>query len=133
ANADPPAPSLCVRSYSELIADWPIVVLAMCTLLIVVCALVGVLVPELPDFSDPLLGFEPRGTEISQRLVTWNNMLKNTGYMATLANYPFKYAEQVSRSQGQLDKPWNDDYGRDRRAAEWDFHTDAFFCDPPGE
>ncbi|XP_032804368.2 protein dispatched homolog 1-like [Petromyzon marinus] len=121
------------KSYSELIADWPIVVLAMCTLLIVVCALVGVLVPELPDFSDPLLGFEPRGTEISQRLVTWNNMLKNTGYMATLANYPFKYAEQVSRSQGQLDKPWNDDYGRDRRAAEWDFHTDAFFCDPPGD
>lgn len=27
----------------------------MCTILIVVCTLVGVLVPDLPDFSDPLL------------------------------------------------------------------------------
>lgn len=27
----------------------------MCTVLIVVCALIGILVPDLPDFSDPLL------------------------------------------------------------------------------
>lgn len=44
-----------VSSYAELIADWPVVVLGVCTVLIVVCALVGVLVPDLPDFSDPLL------------------------------------------------------------------------------
>lgn len=42
-------------SYASLIADWPVVVLGMCTVFIVTCALVGVLVPELPDFSDPLL------------------------------------------------------------------------------
>ena len=47
--------SLCFCSYAALIADWPVVVLGMCTVFIVVCALVGVLVPELPDFSDPLL------------------------------------------------------------------------------
>lgn len=107
----------------------------MCTVLIVVCALIGVLVPDLPDFSDPLLvstvslhstfhgtfffklkteytgrtfnsfvffflilkGFEPRGTAIGQRLVTWNNMVKNTGYKATLANYPFKYADEQAK------------------------------------
>lgn len=118
------------------------VVLGVCTVLIVVCALVGVLVPDLPDFSDPLLvsnsflrclgiykslqrpfiqschfvqmqisscrqksvvlhslqkGFEPRGTAIGQRLVTWNNMVKNTGYKATLANYPFKYADEQAK------------------------------------
>lgn len=44
-----------VSSYAELIADWPVVVLGVCTVLIVVCALVGILVPDLPDFSDPLL------------------------------------------------------------------------------
>lgn len=48
-----PCASRC--SYAALIADWPVVVLGLCTVLIVVCALVGVLVPELPDFSDPLL------------------------------------------------------------------------------
>lgn len=43
------------HSYAELIADWPVVVLGVCTVLIVICALVGILVPDLPDFSDPLL------------------------------------------------------------------------------
>lgn len=45
---------LDASSYAELIADWPVVVLGVCTVLIVVCALVGILVPDLPDFSDPL-------------------------------------------------------------------------------
>lgn len=129
---------LDASSYAELIADWPVVVLGVCTVLIVVCALVGILVPDLPDFSDPLRvsfffsidfnpqfqreaaffflfpcdgmsrsphccclsfqkGFEPRGTAIGQRLVTWDNMVKNTGYKATLANYPFKYADERAK------------------------------------
>ncbi|XP_060704414.1 protein dispatched homolog 1 isoform X1 [Hemiscyllium ocellatum] len=120
------------RSYAALIADWPVVVLGLCTVLIVICALVGILVPDLPDFSDPLLGFEPRGTAIGQRLVTWNNMVKNTGYQATLANYPFKYAEEQAKSH--RDDRWSDDpYDRDKRQAEWNFHKDSFFCDVPSD
>ncbi|XP_060048438.1 protein dispatched homolog 1 isoform X2 [Erinaceus europaeus] len=99
----------------------------MCTVLIVVCALVGVLVPELPDFSDPLLGFEPRGTAIGQRLVTWNNMVKNTGYKATLANYPFKYADEQAKSHR------NDHHERKKREVDWNFHKDSFFCDVPSD
>uniref|UniRef100_A0A8I3NY44 Dispatched RND transporter family member 1 n=1 Tax=Canis lupus familiaris TaxID=9615 RepID=A0A8I3NY44_CANLF len=120
------------KSYASLIADWPVLVLGMCTLLIVVCALVGVLVPELPDFSDPLLGFEPRGTAIGQRLVTWNNMVKNTGYKATLANYPFKYADEQAKSH--RDDRWSDDhYEREKREVDWNFHKDSFFCDVPSD
>lgn len=48
-------------------------------------------------FLFSLKGFEPRGTAIGQRLVTWNNMVKNTGYKATLANYPFKYADEQAK------------------------------------
>lgn len=120
------------KSYAALIADWPVVVLGMCTVLIVVCALVGILVPDLPDFSDPLLGFEPRGTAIGQRLVTWNNMVKNTGYKATLANYPFKYADEQAKNH--RDDRWSDDhYERERREADWNFHKDNFFCDIPSD
>ncbi|KAJ8271034.1 hypothetical protein GJAV_G00122020 [Gymnothorax javanicus] len=118
------------KSYAELIADWPVVVLGVCTVLIVVCALVGILVPELPDFSDPLLGFEPRGTAIGQRLVTWNNMVKNTGYKATLANYPFKYADEQAKSH-QEDRWAEEHFDRDKRQVEWDFSKDSFFCDVP--
>uniref|UniRef100_A0A4W4H681 Protein dispatched homolog 1 n=1 Tax=Electrophorus electricus TaxID=8005 RepID=A0A4W4H681_ELEEL len=126
------APLFVICSYAELIADWPVVVLGVCTVLIVVCTLVGILVPDLPDFSDPLLGFEPRGTTIGQRLVTWNNMVKNTGYKATLANYPFKYADEQAKSH-QEDRWSEDHYERDKRQAEWDFSKDSFFCDVPGD
>ncbi|XP_068088970.1 protein dispatched homolog 1 isoform X2 [Hyperolius riggenbachi] len=120
------------KSYAALIADWPVVVLGMCTVLIVVCALIGILVPDLPDFSDPLLGFEPRGTAIGQRLVTWNNMVENTGYKATLANYPFKYADEQAKNH-QADR-WSDDhYDREKRQADWDFHKDSSFCAVPND
>ncbi|KAM3603534.1 uncharacterized protein V6R79_024202 [Siganus canaliculatus] len=127
----PARPFRFPKSYAELIADWPVVVLGVCTVLIVVCALVGILVPDLPDFSDPLLGFEPRGTAIGQRLVTWNNMVKNTGYKATLANYPFKYADEQAKNHQEPRWP-EDHFDRDKRDAEWDFSKD-FFCDVPGE
>ncbi|KAJ0027012.1 hypothetical protein NQD34_018012 [Periophthalmus magnuspinnatus] len=130
-NISPVRPFRFPKSYAELIADWPVVVLGVCTVLIVVCALVGILVPDLPDFSDPLLGFEPRGTEIGQRLVTWNNMVKNTGYKATLANYPYKYADEQAKSHQE--PRWSEDrYDRDKRQAEWDFSKD-YFCDIPGD
>ncbi|XP_059798033.1 protein dispatched homolog 1 isoform X4 [Balaenoptera ricei] len=132
ANISPSRPFKLPKSYAALIADWPVVVLGMCTVFIVVCALVGVLVPELPDFSDPLLGFEPRGTAIGQRLVTWNNMVKNTGYKATLANYPFKYADEQAKSH--RDDRWSDDhYEREKREVDWNFHKDSFFCDVPSD
>lgn len=128
----PSRPFRFPRSYAALLADWPVVVLGLCTLLIVVCALVGVLVPELPDFSDPLLGFEPRGTAIGQRLVTWNNMMKNTGYKATLANYPYKYAEEQAKSR--RDDRWSGDHHeRERREVDWNFQKDSFFCDVPSD
>ncbi|XP_070842923.1 protein dispatched homolog 1 [Chaetodon trifascialis] len=127
----PARPFRFPKSYAELIADWPVVVLGVCTVLIVVCALVGILVPDLPDFSDPLLGFEPRGTAIGQRLVTWNNMVKNTGYKATLANYPFKYADEQAKNHQE--PRWPEDLlDRDKRQAEWDFSKE-FFCDVPGD
>ncbi|XP_045066169.1 protein dispatched homolog 1-like isoform X2 [Coregonus clupeaformis] len=132
AGLSPARPFRFPKSYAELIADWPVVVLGVCTVLIVVCALVGILVPDLPDFSDPLLGFEPRGTAIGQRLVTWNNMVKNTGYKATLANYPFKYADEQAKSH-QEDRWAEDHFDRDKRQAEWDFSKDSFFCDVPGD
>ncbi|MEE6473816.1 hypothetical protein FKM82_010182 [Ascaphus truei] len=132
ANIRTAKPFQLPKSYSALIADWPVVVLGMCTVLIVVCALVGILVPDLPDFSDPLLGFEPRGTAIGQRLVTWNNMVKNTGYKATLANYPFKYADEQAKNH-QDDKWSEDHYEREKRHADWNFHKDSFFCDVPSD
>ncbi|KAL8185463.1 UNVERIFIED_CONTAM: Protein dispatched 1 [Gekko kuhli] len=59
-------------------------------------------------------------------------MVKNTGYKATLANYPFKYADEQAKSH--RDERWSDDhYERERREADWNFHKDSFFCDIPSD
>ncbi|CAL9692176.1 unnamed protein product [Knipowitschia caucasica] len=58
-------------------------------------------------------------------------MVKNTGYKATLANYPYKYADEQAKSHQE--PRWSEDrYGRDKRQAEWDFSKD-YFCDVPGD
>ncbi|XP_067098473.1 protein dispatched homolog 1 [Osmerus mordax] len=59
-------------------------------------------------------------------------MVKNTGYKATLANYPFKYADEQAKSH-QEDRWAEDHFDRDKRQAEWDFSKDSFFCDVPGD
>ncbi|KAL7987383.1 hypothetical protein Chor_006302 [Crotalus horridus] len=79
-----------------------------------------------------LQGFEPRGTAIGQRLVTWNNMVKNTGYKATLANYPFKYADEQAKSHRDGRRS-DDHYEREKREADWNFQKDSFFCEIPSD
>lgn len=59
-------------------------------------------------------------------------MVKNTGYKATLANYPFKYADEQAKSH--RDDRWSDDhYEREKREVDWNFHKDSFFCDVPSD
>ncbi|KAG8543209.1 hypothetical protein GDO81_025209 [Engystomops pustulosus] len=58
-------------------------------------------------------------------------MVDNTGYKATLANYPFKYADEQAKKYHQADR-WSDDhYEREKRQVDWDFHKDSFFCAVP--
>lgn len=42
-------------SYSQMIAEWPIAVLVLCSVTVVICTLAGLLVGNLPDFSEPLM------------------------------------------------------------------------------
>ncbi|XP_056150462.1 protein dispatched homolog 1 isoform X2 [Lampris incognitus] len=59
-------------------------------------------------------------------------MVKNTGYKAALANYPFKYADEQAKSHQE--NRWSEDhFDREKRQAEWDFSKDSFFCDVPGD
>uniref|UniRef100_A0A3Q3KCJ4 Protein dispatched homolog 1 n=3 Tax=Monopterus albus TaxID=43700 RepID=A0A3Q3KCJ4_MONAL len=58
-------------------------------------------------------------------------MVKNTGYKATLANYPFKYADEQAKNHQETRWP-EDHFDRDKRQAEWDFSKE-FFCDVPGD
>ncbi|XP_039597614.1 protein dispatched homolog 2 [Polypterus senegalus] len=127
-------PNRIPRSYSQLIADWPIVLLSAFSLLLIACSLAGFLIGPLPDFSDPLLGFEPRGTQIGKRLCAWKKLQEDTGPDKPLSLFPKKLTGQGSiSSYSQESDPLDKADQRQRRMVDWNFIQDAFFCDSPGE
>ncbi|XP_068004629.1 protein dispatched homolog 2 [Melanerpes formicivorus] len=121
------------KSYSQLVAEWPVAVLVLCSVTAVVCTMAGLLVGNLPDFSEPLMGFEPRDTDIGRKLVVWRNMESHTGYKKTLSLSP--YAEEKSYDETGISREQKAAQGeqevRTRRMVEQTYGADGFFCGPP--
>ncbi|MEE6491909.1 hypothetical protein FKM82_016420 [Ascaphus truei] len=124
------------KSYSQLITDWPLPILLICLLLMLMCTLAGLLVGQMPDFSEPLMGFEPRDTDIGRKLITWKNMQSNTGYKKTLSVYP--YGEKNSLDDMDLSSRNERSFHsraetRSRRMVEQEDGVDSFFCGSPAK
>lgn len=64
--------------YSKLLVSRPEVVLFVIFVFCFSCILTTFLLKSPPDFSEPTIGFETRGTEISKRLTTWRNIIEET-------------------------------------------------------
>uniref|UniRef100_A0A8C0EG52 Dispatched RND transporter family member 2 n=1 Tax=Bubo bubo TaxID=30461 RepID=A0A8C0EG52_BUBBB len=132
SSGDPPPAShheAHVEHYSQMIAEWPIAVLVLCSVTAVVCTVAGLLVGNLPDFSEPLMGFEPRDTDIGRKLVVWRNVESHTGYKKTFSLSPYaekkRYVSLVwGAAQGEQE-------ARTRRMVEQIYGADGFFCGPP--
>ncbi|XP_054470601.1 protein dispatched homolog 2 [Anoplopoma fimbria] len=124
-----------LRNYSQVIVDYPLAVLVGCAVLLLGCSLAGLFIGPLPDFSDPLLGFEPRGTDIGVRRSSLSQLQENTGPGKKLSTLP---QQQLSRSFGGAlsgDGSSSRDASRLRikRMLARDSSPDTFLCDAPGE
>lgn len=64
--------------FYKLLVFRPVLVLFVISVFSLSCILTALLLKSPPDFSDPTLGFEARGTEISKKLTTWRNLLEET-------------------------------------------------------
>ncbi|XP_067224422.1 protein dispatched homolog 2 [Chanodichthys erythropterus] len=120
------------RSYSQVIVEYPMTVLISCTLLLFACSLAGILTGPQPDFSDPLLGFEPRGTDISIRLATWMRLQQNTGPGKSLSPVPWQLTERTTAGEDTI-RPEPQLRERSRRMLHRDYTEHNFFCNAPGE
>ncbi|KAJ8399481.1 hypothetical protein AAFF_G00411930 [Aldrovandia affinis] len=132
------APGSRSSRYSQLIVEFPMAVLVTCALILLGCSLAGILIGPLPDFSDPLSGFEPRGTHIGSRLSAWTKLRRNMGPGKALSPSPLELTVRAAGSYG--DGNTRDISGshltprlRHRRMLDWDLVQDTFFCDSPGE
>lgn len=66
------------RKFPQIIVKSPVLVIFVIFVFCLSCIITTLLLKSPPDFSDPTLGFEARGTEISNRLTTWQNLLEET-------------------------------------------------------
>uniref|UniRef100_A0A4W6FCW8 Dispatched RND transporter family member 2 n=1 Tax=Lates calcarifer TaxID=8187 RepID=A0A4W6FCW8_LATCA len=112
-----------LRNYSQVIVDYPLAVLVGCAVLLLGCSLAGLFIGPLPDFSDPLLGFEPRGTYIGVRQSSLSQLQENTGPGKTLSPLPQQLSKRSAKSTSRL---------RIKRMLARDSSPDTFLCDAPG-
>ncbi|KAM7156288.1 protein dispatched homolog 2 [Molossus nigricans] len=123
------------KSYSQLIAEWPVAVLLLCLAVILLCTLAGLLGGHLPDISKPLLGFEPRDTDIGRKLVVWRALQTLTGSRKQLSLSPDLELNSSNPHTTLSPAPWSDQEGmvRPRRMVEplVDRGQENFFCGPP--
>ncbi|KAK1894224.1 Protein dispatched like 2 [Dissostichus eleginoides] len=123
-----------LRNYSQVIVDYPLAVLVGCAVLLLGFSLAGLFIGPLPDFSDPLLGFEPRGTYIGVRQSSLSELQENTGPGRKLSPLP----QQLSKSFGGVvsgDSGGSQETSRLRfkRMLARDSSPDTFLCDAPGK
>uniref|UniRef100_A0A3B4B181 SSD domain-containing protein n=1 Tax=Periophthalmus magnuspinnatus TaxID=409849 RepID=A0A3B4B181_9GOBI len=118
---------LCVWfRYSQLLVEHPLGLLLGCALLLLGCSGAALLIGPLPDFSNPLMGFQPRGTYISLRESSLQQLLENTGPGRTLSLLPQALSPRGAVSQ-------NSSRARTRRMLARHSTPDSFLCDAPGE
>ncbi|XP_015182400.1 PREDICTED: protein dispatched isoform X2 [Polistes dominula] len=89
--------------FSRIVAHHPCVILLTVFLFSCTCLIAPRTIEHLPDFSDPQLGFEARGTVLAQRLTAWQNLMKATEPRGEFTNNPFEYNYYLEQIKEQTD------------------------------
>ncbi|XP_054735807.1 protein dispatched [Anastrepha obliqua] len=74
--------------YYNFLVRRPYLMVLAVAVLCTACITVSLTMNTAPDFSDPTLGFETRGTVLGKRLTAWNNLLQETGPFGSLVTDP---------------------------------------------
>lgn len=82
-----------MKFYYKLLVYRPVLVLFTISVFSLSCIFTSFLAKEPPNFTDPTLGFEARGTDISNRLTTWKNLLEETRPSGSLVVNPKEFQQ----------------------------------------
>ncbi|XP_026864689.2 protein dispatched homolog 2 [Electrophorus electricus] len=120
------------KSYSQVIVEYPMTVLISCAVVLLTFSMAGILIGPLPEFSDPLLGFEPRGTDLGIRLAAWTKLQESTEPGKASSLTPQQFADQSIVREISSRAPHHLKH-RSRRMLQIDSAENAFFCNAPGD
>ncbi|XP_012258366.2 protein dispatched [Athalia rosae] len=94
--------------FSRVVAYHPYAILAAVFVFSSTCLIVPLTTKKFPDFSDPQLGFEARGTTLAGRLATWQNLIESIRPRGNLIANPLEYYQHVIQLINQNDTSlWN--------------------------
>ncbi|CAL4119913.1 unnamed protein product, partial [Meganyctiphanes norvegica] len=89
--------------YARVLCHHPYAVLSSVVIIVVTCLVLSLTARPLPAFDDPAMGFEARGTTISQRACAWENLLEATSPRGQLsfnpADDPYFLANKTTTSK----------------------------------
>lgn len=77
--------------FSRVITHHPYAILIAVFVFSSTCLIVPFATKKFPDFTDPQLGFEARGTTLAQRLTAWVNLIEATHPRGELVENPLEY------------------------------------------
>ncbi|XP_067619629.1 protein dispatched isoform X2 [Eurosta solidaginis] len=81
--------------YYNFLVRRPYLMVLAVAVLCTACITVSLTMNAAPDFSDPTLGFETRGTLLGKRLTAWNNLLHETSPTGSLVTDPSDYYNTI--------------------------------------
>ncbi|KAM3961601.1 RND transporter family member dispatched [Aphomia sociella] len=88
-----------LSAYARFIARHSYLYICILTVISTVLTIIPLLCHNLPSFSDPVVGFETRGTTLAHRFMAWENLIFETRPSRKLAVNPKEIEEQIRMNQ----------------------------------
>ncbi|CAB4056112.1 unnamed protein product [Lepeophtheirus salmonis] len=82
--------------YLRLLAVYPLFLMIFISLTSIASIVASLLLHPLPDFSEPQAGFETRGTDISSRIIAWDNLIDSVSHLGPLTSNPMEWRRVTS-------------------------------------
>ncbi|XP_029662048.1 protein dispatched-like [Formica exsecta] len=87
--------------FPRLVAHHPYIILMVVFAFSSICLIIPLTTEKLPDFTDPQMGFEARGTVLAQRLIAWHHLMEATKARGELTDNPFEYHQYILNQLNQ--------------------------------
>ncbi|CAH0407898.1 unnamed protein product [Chilo suppressalis] len=86
---------MMLSAYAKFIVRRSYVILLIVSVISTILTVIPLVCHTLPSFSDPLVGFETRGTTLSHRFIAWENLIDETRPSRRLAVNPKDIEDQI--------------------------------------
>lgn len=84
--------------FASILVHHPFIILVGVAVFSGTCLIIPFTLKSLPNFSDPQLGFQTRGTPLSNRVTTWNNLVEATKERGLFTANPRQYLQRSNIS-----------------------------------